>query len=225
MEEVKGTIDTVLFDYADLLNENADLSEKIKAAFGPDGFGICLVKNVPKYPELREKLLPLAHKIGNLPKETLEKLEYPDTFYQVGWSHGKEKFKGKEDYSKGSFYANPQYDNPKADPNIKGDIFPHNRWPSEDVPDLEDAFKNLGQLIVQTGIYLSKHIDKYVEKNVPNYEKGKITRILSESQTCKARLLHYFQSILISILFLNSKARMLMTRLMIGVAGIMTMAL
>jgi len=195
MQGVSGVIDVVCFDYEDLKDESKDLSDLIEAAYGPDGYGICLVKNVPNYTKLRNELLPLAHKLANLPKEKLEKLEFPETFYQVGWSHGKEKFKGKEDYSKGSFYANPQYDKPKADPNIKGaDIFPENKWPTEDLPELESAFKNLGQLIVNTGLLIAKHLDKYVEKKVPTYEKGKLTRIIKESQTCKARLLHYFAS-------------------------------
>jgi hypothetical protein len=33
----------------------------------------------------------------------------------VGWSHGKEKLQGKLDFAKGSWYANPLYNNPSDD--------------------------------------------------------------------------------------------------------------
>ena len=32
--------------------------------------------------------------------------------YNVGWSHGKEKLGDKPDFAKGSFYANPLFDEP-----------------------------------------------------------------------------------------------------------------
>jgi hypothetical protein len=37
----------------------------------------------------------------------LEKLEKPEISYGRGWSRGKEKFQGKYDSLKGSFYADP----------------------------------------------------------------------------------------------------------------------
>jgi hypothetical protein len=42
----------------------------------------------------------------------------PETFYSFGWSHGKENTQGKPDLAKGSFYANPQYDEPVKDKNL-----------------------------------------------------------------------------------------------------------
>lgn len=35
---------------------------------------------------------------------------HQDSCYSFGWSHGKEKLQGRPDVSKGSYYANPQYD-------------------------------------------------------------------------------------------------------------------
>jgi isopenicillin N synthase-like dioxygenase len=189
-------VDVVTFTYDEIKDPNTDLSAKIKEAFGTEGYGICIVQNVPGYLEKRAQLLPLASKVANLPRERLEKLEFPKNFYSIGWSHGKEKFFGKNDYSKGSFYANPQYENIYGDSYEpkEGDVFAPNVWPTEDVPELQNAFKDLGCLIVETGILLSKHIDDFIKKEVPTYEDGKIQKIIQDSKCCKARLLHYFPS-------------------------------
>mmetsp|Transcript_26127 Transcript_26127/g.22976 ORF Transcript_26127/g.22976 Transcript_26127/m.22976 type:complete len:143 (-) Transcript_26127:646-1074(-) len=134
---------TVFFDYEEIINRDANLDEKIERAFGPEGLGLCIVKNVPNYVEKREKLLPLGSKLANLPKEDLDKITFEDIQYSLGWSHGKEKFKGREDFSKGSFYGNahledqiPKHDNPE----VKKDI---DYWPSA-LPELKLAFKDLG---------------------------------------------------------------------------------
>jgi len=192
---ITGEIDMVVFTYEQIADETQDLTDLIEKAYGPEGYGICIVKGVPNYIEARAKLLPLGQKLGNLPQEKLEKLEFPQHFYSVGWSHGKEKFLGVKDFSKGSFYANPQYDSiDEGTETQESDAFAPNAWPKEDLPELEHAFKNLGCLIVDTGILLAKHIDKYLAKKVPTYQDGKITKVIQESKCCKARLLHYFPS-------------------------------
>lgn len=35
-------------------------------------------------------------------------------------------------------------------------------WPGAALPELEGAFKTLGQLIIRVGLLLSRHCDKYV---------------------------------------------------------------
>ena len=35
-----------------------------------------------------------------------------------------------------------------------------NIWPKDDVPDLEPAFKDLGELVIDVGIRLAKHCDQ-----------------------------------------------------------------
>jgi hypothetical protein len=44
----------------------------------------------------------------------------------------------------------------------------------------------------QVGTLLASHCDKYVKSVYPGYEDGKLTRIITNSKCCKARLLHYF---------------------------------
>lgn len=108
---------------------------------------------------------------------------------------GKEKLQGTPDYAKGSYYANPQYDRPVEDPEIiaKYSSFVHpNIWPTEDLPELADAFKELGQLMVHTGLLVARQCDKFVHKNYPTYPEDKLHHIIETSKCCKARLLHYF---------------------------------
>ncbi|CAE7532818.1 unnamed protein product [Symbiodinium natans] len=101
----------VILDYQALV-DGKDHKAEVARAFGPGGLGICGVRGVPGLQELRKKLLPLSRRLAQLPKDVLEKYERADAHYCVGWSHGREKFKGKADLAKGSFFANPLWDDP-----------------------------------------------------------------------------------------------------------------
>lgn len=50
-----------------------------------------------------------------LPPEVQAQHEDPASYFQTGWSRGKEMLEGKADFSKGSYYNNPQYDQPTKD--------------------------------------------------------------------------------------------------------------
>eukprot|EP00128_Syssomonas_multiformis_P017561 Colp12_sorted_trinity150504_noHs@30867 len=189
-----ATNGVVILDYEDLKN-GKDLSQSIEAAYGYNGLGLLVVRNVPGYQERRQRLLPLAYKFGNFPEEIKNKYVHQESAYSFGWSHGKEKLNGKPDSAKGSFYANPQYDNPTNDPELvkKYPSFCHpNIWPKEDLPDLEYAFKELGQLIVGVGELLSAQCDKHVKKTSKAYGENRLRDIIHSSRVCKARLLLYF---------------------------------
>lgn len=79
-------------------------------------------------------------------------------------SHGKEALQdGRPDVHKGSFYANPLHDQPTYD---KGLMEKHpsyyrpNVWPQQHLPQLEQAFKQLGRLVIDTGMLLAAHCDR-----------------------------------------------------------------
>jgi len=194
----------VSISYTDLVAACADkksnINDLIERAFSSSGLGIVAVTDVPNLPEMRLKLLPLAHKLASLPPNQLEKVTIAASGYQVGWSHGREKLEDKYDYSKGSFYANPltedlaqsMLDRRKEDGDnseaLKWDesltkteeevhvlakscpaFFASNVWPTEDIPELESAFKDVAQLVHQVGIMLAHCCDSFVAANVSNY--------------------------------------------------------
>jgi isopenicillin N synthase-like dioxygenase len=188
------TCDVVELDYNDLV-AGKDLSAEVERAFGVDGAGLLTVKNVPGYVEARSKLLPLSKSFADLPDEVKDKYVLSDAYYAFGWSHGKEKLQAKPDYSKGSFYANPQYDRPVDDEDTiaKYPSFVHpNIWPKEELPELETAFKALGQVIISVGKLVAKQADKFVRSKCPTYPENNLENTIETSLCCKARLLHYF---------------------------------
>jgi isopenicillin N synthase-like dioxygenase len=191
-----STIQPVVIDYSELIDENADLGNKIEEAYGYNGLGILAVKNVPDFVKLRENLLPLANKFANLPDEVKEETVHAKSFYSFGWSHGKEKMrKDVPDTLKGSYYNNPVLDVPTDNQEWieKFPSFCHpNIWPEKTMPELAPAFKAMGKLIVDVGLLIAKHCDKYVHSKLPAYPEHRLYKVLSESRTHKARLLHYF---------------------------------
>ena len=68
------------------------------------------------------------------------------------------------DTSKGSYYANPLYDDVTDDEELKKK-FPtyclSNVWPKEDLPQLEIAFKELGKKVVEVATPLARLCDLY----------------------------------------------------------------
>ncbi|EGR33191.1 hypothetical protein IMG5_206851, partial [Ichthyophthirius multifiliis] len=187
----------IVFDFSEISDQSLNLNSKIIEAFGPEGVGLCLIKNVPGYPQARLKLLPLAHKLAHLPQEKLKELTKPEYMHAIGWSHGVEQFKGQYDFQKGSFYANPLRDIPielTEQQKKNGAFYGPNVWPKDTIPELETVFKNMGKIIVETGSLLSHHIDKYVNSVQANYKIGTLEDIVKNGQQPLARLLHYFAS-------------------------------
>ena len=193
---VEKNVEVVVLDYNDLVN-GIDLTDEIGKAYGVDGIGLLTVSNVPGLKEARSRLLPLAQKFATMDEATQQKYEDPKSHYSFGWSLGKEKLEGKPDLSKGSYYANPQYDEPVSDPDLIAKypaFLGKNIWPKEEsVLDFEDAFKSMGQLIIDIGKLVAEQCDAYVKKLCgDSYESGKLRRIIDTSVCCKARLLHYY---------------------------------
>ncbi|KAF6172930.1 hypothetical protein GIB67_035484 [Kingdonia uniflora] len=190
------TLQTVSISYSELKDKNADLSMKIEEGFGPNGLGILSVSDVPGYSSLRQNLLHLSPRLANLPEEVKKELEDPASRYNFGWSHGKEKLEsGKPDTFKGSFYANPILDKPTTEISLI-QRYPSycqpNIWPDNALPELEADFKALGKLILDIGLMLAFHCDRYVSKWMVISEDEGLEQILLRSRCHKGRLLYYF---------------------------------
>ncbi|KAG0255481.1 hypothetical protein BG011_005091 [Mortierella polycephala] len=187
----------VIIDYQDLV-AGVDVSAQIEKAFGAHEhcLGLLLVKNLPPtYMALRERLLKLASAFAALPEDAKEKTVHAASRYSFGWSCGKEIMNGKPDVSKGSYYANPIMDEPESSKALQ-EQFPEychpNVWPSEDLPELEQAFKELGQFVVEVGKHVAKTCDAFVHSKLPTFSPTHLQDVIRESKTTKARLLHYF---------------------------------
>jgi len=99
------------------------------------------------------------------------------------------------DVHKGSYYNNPQYDVPTTDAEaIKKapEVLSPNKWPKEDLPELEWAFKETGQLVCNVGAALGAHVDKYVKSRLGDKYKASLEDVIKTTRTTKSRLLHYF---------------------------------
>ncbi|KAK5663767.1 hypothetical protein OQA88_4198 [Cercophora sp. LCS_1] len=179
--------------------------EALKEAFGPDSLGILIVKDVPpEFAGLRHRLLSYSSYLGNLPKSKLDELENEKAKYLTGWSLGKETLKnGQVDTLKGSFYANcafyvdPTLACAKPTEQFNTDNFPEylspNIWPGEDtLPGFKDTLEDLCRLIIDVAVLVARACDRFAEKEIAGYPGGYLERVVSTSNTTKARLLHYF---------------------------------
>ena len=193
-------------------NDHSSIDNLIDQAYAnSSSLGILAITDIPSLPSLRSKLLALAPKLAALPPHQLEEITAPQSQYQVGWSHGREKLEGdKLDFSKASYYANPLtddlvesmlerrryyhgdnhevvHDKQQMEEVLKWDeslhqikteeelrqlananpaFFAPNVWPTNSLPELETALKEMGQLIHQVGVYLAKCCDSYVAARV-----------------------------------------------------------
>lgn len=61
------------------------------------------------------------------------------------------------------------------------------------MPELEGAFKTLGQLMCSVGELVAHHCDSYVTSKLGDaYPAGTLEKVVKTSRTAKGRLLHYF---------------------------------
>ncbi|KAF5482073.1 hypothetical protein F2P56_002668 [Juglans regia] len=195
------TLRTVTISYSELKDKSANLSMKIEEGFGPNGLGILSITEVPGFSALRQNLLRLSPRLAGLPEETKKELEDPHSRYNFGWSHGKEKLEsGKPDLLKSSFYANPILDTPTMEASVI-QRYPSycgsNIWPDRALPELEVAFKALGKLILDVGLMVAYHCDRYGKisissKGMNMHEDQGLEQTLLRSRCHKGRLLYYF---------------------------------
>lgn len=184
----------VVLEYADLVSDDADLSEEILRAYGSGSVGALGVRGIPDWRDMCVRTLPLAHNLISLPQEKLQALEDEASLYNAGWSFGKEKMGDTPDFAKGSFYYNPLTDDPS--PELREaypSSVPPNKWPSEeDIPNFKSNCCELGTVMRDVAVLLAKHVDKVLVQLVPGYEKGVFYNAMVGSTKAKARMLYYF---------------------------------
>ncbi|CAL5443122.1 unnamed protein product [Camellia sinensis] len=145
------------------MDKNVDLSAKIEEGFGPNGLGILLISDVPE--------------LACLPEDVKKELEDPNSRYNFGWN-----------ILKGSFYANPIFDTPTTDESLVQrthhivdkiygliGLFQNLKW----------AFKALGKLILDIGLMVAYHCDRYVSRGMKMHEDEGLEQILLRSRCHK----------------------------------------
>ena len=172
---------------------NKNLFNELERAYGRSGLGAISISGIPQFPELRKKLLPLSYKLAHLDEESKKRLEHPESMYNAGWSHGKEKMGDEPDYAKGSFYANPLFDKAADDEVIKKYpyFYPVNIWPKE-IPEIEIYFKQLGSVMFNTVVLLCDKIDNLISSRVPSFQRGSLINEMRNTKKVKGRLLYYY---------------------------------
>ncbi|CDK28280.1 unnamed protein product [Kuraishia capsulata CBS 1993] len=196
----------VQVDLHDLADGNVD--HLLDKAFGPDSLGLIIIQGLSEeFSQLRKRVLSDASRLSALPTTELEKLESPEGHFLTGWSKGRENFSEDDFYDdlKGSFYVNCSFhkdaslERPTEGECDRFSTFKayttRNMWPREDlIPGFEKNMKLLCNLIIDVATVVAESCDRYCLKNVSNYEANYLSRIVSESTTTKARLLHYYPS-------------------------------
>lgn len=196
-----STMSPVVVSLEDLKTDNIPFSTLLQA-FGPDSLGILLVSDLPPhFTALRTQVLSNSSHLAALPSHKLDALTNERAKYLVGWSHGKETLRpGVVDTLKGSYYINCAfYQNPAQQ---SGDArrFPGfdeytagNVWPDEeDVPDFRTSAEAMITLIIDTAVLVARACDKFAQQEISGYAEGYLERMVRDSTTTKARLLHYF---------------------------------
>ncbi|KAF8912930.1 hypothetical protein CPB84DRAFT_1700490 [Gymnopilus junonius] len=190
----------VIISYSTLLSSPQSLGPAIEKAFGsnPESLGIIVVRDLPaEYPLYRERLLKLAYQFGHLDEAVRESYSDPPSKYRFGWSHGKEIMNGLPDTLKGSYYANPIVKDTAVSPEERAafpEYYRKNIWPKKDEPhveNFEDAFKNLSNIIFKVGCAVAVACQPFASSHLVDSTLS-LADLIRNSQTTKARLLHYF---------------------------------
>jgi len=187
--------DVVFVDFHDVCKEPSSshsLADQLERAYGSSGFGVLVIRNVPGFLQAKSTFLPMAHSLAHLPNLEQD-LTHADSFYNAGWSHGKEKLGDKPDLAKGSFYFNPITDTPGTEQDRRAypASYPPNLWPTA-LPDFEPAAKHIGTLMKDVVVALARHIDAFAAGKVPNYPPNTLYDAMKDTEKSKGRLLYYF---------------------------------
>ncbi len=187
------TEQVVIIDWKDVAASKTSIQNDLLQAFGRDGTGIIAIRNVPGFVEAKQAFFPLAHTLATLPSDLLEAtLTDPDSLYNAGWSHGKEKLGDQPDFAKGSFYFNPVTDLPGTEEDRKTYplSYPKNVWP--DIPEFKERATRIGCIMKDAVIALTRHLDTLAQSQKTAYPSCFLYNAMNGTEKVKARLLYYF---------------------------------
>ena len=131
------------------------INNKLYQAFGKEGLGILAISEIPRLHSTKTTLLSQSCQLLTLSDSEKIKLMSNGIGNRIGWSEQKTPFGEIQ----ASFTANPQED-------TIGDTQNKNLWPSP-LPNLRPQFRGLSQILLETCVELSGHIDYFLELDFP----------------------------------------------------------
>ena len=75
----------VKIDYKSLKDSNCNSKHLIQEAFGMNGNGLIIIKNIPGLLEARNRVLRNTFKLYNEPQDVLKSLSKPEVKDPIGW--------------------------------------------------------------------------------------------------------------------------------------------
>jgi len=179
----------VIVSYKQLQDQSSDsMLESVERAFSDQGLCAILVEDVPGFRELRDAQLRRIRELALDDPGYLRGLERPDLHFGQGWNPSTIGYEEGGDSLLGSFYCNVMGDDYVDDQGVKW----VNVWPDDRHPGLREAQIALGKLMLDTGILVAKHIDRYCANALPQYEHDVVTKSISESEKITGRLMYYY---------------------------------
>jgi hypothetical protein len=140
--------------YSDL-NSKHPISDKIYQAFSKEGLGVLTISDIPRLASTKSRLLAQSSKLLGLSKQEKSKLVSHLSGFKIGWNEQKSPFGDIQ----ASFLANPQEDS-------LGDQRLCNLWPNS-LPYFRSQFRDVGQILIETCLLLSSHVDFFLEMDFP----------------------------------------------------------
>lgn len=154
LDRMVSTNHLVSIKYSDLMSKQI-INNKLYQAFGKEGLGILAISDIPRLHSTKTTLLDQSCQLMTLPDSEKLKLMSKGIVNRIGWTEQKTPFGEIQ----ASFTANPQED-------TIGDTQNKNLWPSP-LPNLRPQFRGLSQILLETCIELSSHIDYFLELDFP----------------------------------------------------------
>lgn len=168
------TITPVQFDYNDLMDKNINLKKKVEEAYGLNGYGAAVIKNIPNFKEMRTRVLENMFKLSKEPDSVLEKIRKRDVVDPIGWNE--DEFSSPDGKASKKFksflarYPNETIIYPK-DPKLVQDST--NVWPST-IKNFREDFVNINNFISSALFGLIRQFDNYlVDKIGPKFSLEK----------------------------------------------------
>lgn len=176
-------------DFSILVDNPLMVAKRIEYLFGQQGLGYCLITNIPKYDDLRSKLLEMGHKLLVKPKDELAYLRSKSKDFYVGYSDTPfVTDDGVMHTMHTSFVARPIKDSVNAPDKPELEQGLSNIWPQDD--EFLTVFQEFGRIIATCQLELFKSISAWLETKIDGFFESTCNNIVKDHDVV-SRLIDY----------------------------------